>query len=140
MIVRKCSLLSNRKEVTTNNMKILSMETPKVLDYYVSEKYRELLKDKCRNGYCEFPADNAHLLYTVIDYDPDVFAMLNLYSSKVQRVTAGDMYKYEYELDVKETDDDKDFVLNTDEGIIVGTINTLYMDGNSTTVIIFKIK
>jgi hypothetical protein len=121
-------------------MKILSMETPKVLDYYVSEKYRELLKDKCRNGYCEFPADNAHLLYTVIDYDPDVFAMLNLYSSKVQRVTAGDMYKYEYELDVKETDDDKDFVLNTDEGSIVGTINTLYMDGNSTTVIIFKIK
>lgn len=120
-------------------MKIISVETPKVLDYYVSVKYRELLKDKCKNGYCETSPDNSHLLYTVIDYDPDVFAMLKLYSSKVQKLTSGDMYKYEYELDVKPTTDDKDFILNTDSGDIVGTIDNLYMDNNFI-VSIFKIK
>jgi hypothetical protein len=133
------SFSTERRE--TPIMKIISVEIPKVLDYYVSEKYRELLKDKCKNGYCEIPADNSHLLYTVIDYDPDVLAMLNFYASKVERNTIGDMFKYEYELDVEATTDDKDFILTTDtDSTIIGTIENFHMDGNSTIVIIFKIK
>ena len=122
-------------------MKILSIDTPKVLDYYVAEKYKEQLVNKCIKGYCEFPDGTSHLLYTVIDYNPDVFAVLKLYTSKVSKLTRGEKYLYEYELDVSETEGDKDFTIKTEDGqTYIGQIDSIHMDGESTIIIIFKIR
>ena len=121
-------------------MKIISVQTPRVLDYYISESEKELIKEKCIGGYCEVPAGNEKSLYVVIDYDPTVFATLNYYSSKVAKITKGSMYLYEYEMNTVATKGDKDFIFTGESEEFTGELSNVYMDGNSTIVMILNIK
>ena len=117
-------------------MTINSVSMPKVLDYYISPKYKELLNEKFVTGHCEIDRDK---LYLVIDYDPDLFACLKLYIDKTEKITLGNVYKYEYEHDVKEFSGDKDFVIYLEDGAHICELDSSNMD-NENIVIIFKLK
>ena len=95
-------------------MKIVNIKTPVVLGYYLSDKYKELIQEKCRNGHCEIPEGDSSQLYMVIDYDSDLFAAFKLYLSKTEKITMGAQYKYEYELGIKGTEEDIIFEIETE--------------------------
>jgi hypothetical protein len=95
-------------------MKIVNIKTPIVLGYYLSDKYKELIQEKCRNGHCEIPEGDSSQLYMVIDYDSDLFAAFKLYLSKTEKITMGAQYKYEYELGIKGTEEDIIFEIETE--------------------------
>lgn len=97
-------------------MKIVNIKTPIVLGYYLSDKYKELIQEKCRNGHCEIPEGADDQLYMVIDYDSDLFAAFKLYLDKTQKITLGDQYKYEYDLAIKGSDQDIIFEIEVENG------------------------
>lgn len=116
-------------------MKMNSVSLPKVMDYYISLKYKELLNDKFLKGDCEV-VDNK--LYIVIDYNPDLFACLRLYLEKIKKTTIGNnIYAYEYELDIKAFKGDQDFIIYLEDGTHVCTLEGSYIDDKNC-VLIFK--
>ena len=121
-------------------MKFIKIITPKVMSYYVAPKFRELVKDKFIKESRSYISDGE--LYLIIDYDQDIYDAFKLYISKTEKITNGNMYKYQYELDLdndKTSEDDMIFKF-TDENneSIKASINNAYMDNNSS-VFIFKI-
>lgn len=112
-----------------------SISMPKVMEYYVSTRYKELLNERFLNGSCEL-LDNK--LYVIIDYDPDLFACLNLYLEKIKRTTIGNnMFVYEYELDISSFKGDQDFIIYLEDGTHVCELENSYID-NKSCVLIFK--
>lgn len=87
-------------------MKILHIDAPNVLSYYLSNKYKELIQEKCKYGHCEILEGNENQLYMVVDYDSDLFAVFKLYLDKTEIITLGSQYKYEYEMGFSGTEDD----------------------------------
>lgn len=99
---------------------------PKVMEYYVSSKYRDLLNEKFINGDCEFLENK---LYVVIDYDPDLFACFKIYLEKIKKTTIGNnMFVYEYELGVEHFKGDQDFIVYLEDGTHVCKLSGSYID------------
>jgi len=122
-------------------MKIVNIKTPLVLGYYLSEKYKELIQEKCRNGHCEIPEGSNDQLYMVIDYDSDLFAAFKLYLSKTEKITLGDQYKYEYDLAIKGSAEDIIFEIEVESGIIYRCIlEYSNIETSCTILLIFKIQ
>lgn len=94
-------------------MTINSVTLPKVLDYYISPKYKDLLNTKFISGHCEV---DKNTIYVILDYDSDLFACLNLYLEKIKKITIGQLFVYEYENDVKSFSGDQDFVIYLEDG------------------------
>lgn len=121
-------------------MKIVSIKTSKVFDYYASDIYKELLRYKCENCPCSILGDDGNvILHFTIDYHPTLLQLLRVYLFKVQRITAGNMRLYEYELGVNEGAIDKNFVIDTNEQRFTCTLNNAYMDGYDRIVLDFKV-
>ena len=97
-------------------MKIVNIKIPVVFDYYLADKYKELIQEKCKNGHCEIPEGSKDQLYTIIDYDSDLFAAFKLYLNKTEKITKGDQFMYEYEMALKGTEQDTVFEITVDNG------------------------
>jgi hypothetical protein len=118
-------------------MKMNSITMPKVLDYYVSLPYRQLLNNKFIESDCEQTDDK---LYIITDYDQDLFTCLRFYLEKIKKTTIGNnMYVYEYELGIKSFKGDQDFVIFLDDGTHVCSLDGSYVDDNKL-ILIFKLK
>lgn len=107
---------------------------PKVMDYYISSNYKQLLNDKFLCGNYEI-CDKK--LYLVIDYDPDIFTCLRLYLDKIQKTTKGDLFVYEYENDIKSFKGDQDFIIYLEDGAHVCSLDSSYID-NKDIILIFN--
>ena len=122
-------------------MKFVEVSSPEVMSYYVAPKFRKLIKDKFIAESNSYIADNE--LYVVIDYDSDLYSAFKLYIDKTEKITLGDMYKYQYELGIPKEDSNKDdmlFKITTDGGSILNAkIKNSYMDEKDTMVIIFTL-
>lgn len=120
-------------------MKILSIKNSKVFDYYISHDYAELLDKKYQEAVVCITDNNGESNILVsIDYDPTIFGYLKMYLAKIQKITAGNMYLYEYELNCTSTMGDKDFTITTDEKTVKCRMSDVCMAEHSI-VIIFKV-
>ncbi len=122
-------------------MKIVSIKTPLVLGYYLSDKYKELIQEKCRNGHCEIPEGSNDQLYMVIDYDSDLFAAFKIYLDKIEKITLGDQFKYEYDLGIKRSEEDTIFEIEVENGSKYRCeLEYSNVETSCTILLIFKIK
>lgn len=117
-------------------MKMNSMQLPKVMDYYISAQYKQLLNDKFLDGYFEI-SDNK--IYLIIDYDPDLFTCLELYINKTKKITKGNMFVYEYEHDIKPFKGDRDFIIYLEDGAHICELESSHID-NERIILIFNLK
>lgn len=118
-------------------MKMNSVTLPKVLDYYVSIQYKQILNDKLINADCEQIEDK---LYLIMSYDPDLFACFRLYLEKIKKTTIGNnLFVYEYELGIKSFLGDQDFIIYLEDGAHICTLDGSYVDDNDL-ILIFKFK
>lgn len=120
-------------------MKFIKVIMPKVMNYYIAPKFREIIKTKFISSSRSYINDNE--LFVIIDYDSDIYDGFRLYLSKTEKITNGNMYKFQYELNLPEdkiSDDDIIFKFTTEENNIKATVVNAYMD-KDTIVLIFKI-
>jgi len=116
-------------------MKMNSVSMPKVMDYYISTKFKELLNEKFLDGNCEVLDGK---LYIIIDYNPDLFSCLKLYLEKIKTSTVGNgMFVYEIELDIKRFKGDQDFIIFLEDGTHICQLEGSHID-DSNCIMIFK--
>lgn len=121
-------------------MKILSIKNSKVFDYYISHDYAELLDKKYQEAIVSTTENDGESIIRVsIDYDSTIFGYLKMYLAKIQKITVGNMYLYEYELNCTATIGDKDFTITTNEKTVKCSMSDVYMAGPYSIVIIFKV-
>ena len=78
-------------------MRIISVDLPKIIPYYLSKKSIELLNKKIKD--CEVKRINDELHF-YRENDLDLFNILSVLKTKTEKVTAGNQFVYEYELDI----------------------------------------
>ena len=119
-------------------MKIINFGTPMVMSYYFSENELNRFKELCKKGYCsEFEGR----LYYTLDYSNEVYRIIRIYRSKIEKITLGNQYKYEYELDKEECKGDKLFVIHTDNcHFYKCTLESSGLEKNSQILLVFNIE
>lgn len=121
-------------------MKILSVENSKVFNYYISHECAELLDKKYKEAIVSTTEiDGESSICVSIDYDSTILAYLRMYLAKIQKITIGNMYLYEYELNCTSTIGDKDFTITTDEKTVKCRMDNVYMVGPYFIGITFKV-
>ena len=121
-------------------MKIISVETSKVFGYYVSGENRDIFSKKCEYGVCRLlEKGDERQLYVTIDYDPSTYALLKMYMSRIQKITVGSLYLYEYELGVTSTIGDKNFIIDLGDMSYCCKMQNVYTENPDYIVIVFDI-
>lgn len=80
-------------------MKITNVTMPEISYSYLSDQQIEAIKKNILDGYCE-KFDNTIVL--IMNYDFDIFLALKELDEKTQKITKGNSYLYEYELNIKD--------------------------------------
>ena len=77
-------------------MKIENVDLPCMCKYYIAERYIDLLKGSLLHADVIISGD---ILHCNMKYDETIFYVLKTILDKTEKITIGDMLKYEYELD-----------------------------------------
>ena len=78
-------------------MKIENVDLPCMCKYYIAERYIDLLKGSLLHADVIISGD---ILHCNMRYDETIFYVLKTILDKTEKITIGDMLKYEYELDI----------------------------------------
>jgi len=119
-------------------MKILDVGLPIVLNYYINEEDKSLIEKSFLDGVVE-NVDNK--VYCTIFYNNKVENILKEYLKKIEKITKGNSYVYEYELEVEEVSSDKIFIIHADNcKFYKCLLNKISLDGKTTLILEFNIE
>lgn len=123
-------------------MKLKNIILPKIVDYYISPNNIEFLNNYLKDQ--EFvikERNNSNYISLFMDYNSDILGILRTIIDKTERVTVGDMYKYQYELDMGSGCDYHIFEMSNSEGYNFKCILTSSFIDNKNKMIeaVFKI-
>lgn len=90
-------------------MKIDNVDLPSICKYYIAERYMNLLKKSMILSDITISGD---VLHCNIKYDESIFYVLKTILDKTEKITIGDMLKYEYELDIGSGNDGHIFTIH----------------------------
>ena len=124
-------------------MRIESVEYSKIFKAYASYECMDMLDKSYKDKETIASITNIDgdlCIRLAINYDPTIFGYLRMYMSRIQKITVGTMYLYEYEMGITSTRGDKNFIIRTEEGQeFTCTMSNVYMSGSDSIAIIFKI-
>ena len=124
-------------------MRIESVEYSKIFKAYASQECMDLLDKRYRDKETIASITNIEgdlCIRVAIDYDPTILGYLRMYMSRIQKITVGTMYLYEYEMGITETRGDKNFIIRSEEGQeFTCTLKNVYMSGPYSIAMVFKI-
>lgn len=107
-------------------MKIENVDLPSICKYYIAERYIDLLKRAICLSEIEISGD---ILHCNMKYDESIFYVLKTILDKTEKITIGDMLKYEYELDIGSGNDGHIFTIYIhDKDLIHCSLHSVYSD------------
>lgn len=122
-------------------MKLKNIVLPKIIDYYISPKNIEFLNDYLMNqDFIIKERSDSNCISIFMDYNSDIFGILKTIIDKTEKVTVGDMYKYQYELDMGSGCDYHIFEVSNSKDTFKCILTSSFIDsGNQKIEAVFKI-